>query len=56
MQSADKTCHSAGSVRPERQERPDRPVPVRSSYTEDDDFIEDWNEPENEGEEFEGEE
>ena len=42
--------------RPDRRERPDRPVPVRSSYTEDDDFIEDWNESENEGEEFEGEE
>ena len=42
--------------RPDRWERPDRPVPVRSSYTEDDDFIEDWNESENEGEEFEGEE
>ena len=45
-------------VRTERQDRPGRPV--HPSEVEDDDFIEDWNgsenEPENEGEEFEGEE
>ncbi len=42
------------SVQTDRQERSGRPA--RPSYDEDDDFIEDWNEPENEGEEFEGEE
>ena len=41
-------------VRADRQERSGRLA--RPSYDEDDDFIEDWNEPENEGEEFEGEE
>ena len=41
-------------VRTERQERPCRQV--HPSDVENDDFIEDWNEPVNEGEEFEGEE
>ena len=40
----------------DRRRRPTTERTVRPSYVEDDDFIEDWNEPEDEGEEFEGEE
>ena len=41
---------------PNGRRRPTTERPVRPSYDEDNDFIEDWNESEDEGEEFEGEE